>query len=127
MYAAFKHSHSLTAVLSVLFTLAWTFVAWRGAAPSRAGLVGRNKFFYVGNRVTAGLAGVTGIGVTFVGPWQYMVFPYIGLAAFVVHGIAATWSKRAFVSHGAASPRAALVLQSVALLVAAYVMVVKPA
>lgn len=56
-----------------------------------------------------------------------MVFPYVGLALFVIHGVAATVSKRAFASeYGTTKRRIALVAQVAALLVAVYVMRAKP-
>jgi len=125
MYIAFKHMHALTAVLSLLLTLAWSVVAWRGALPARTTLTGKARAFYIGNRVSTGLAGITGLAVTFVGPWSAMVFPYIGLAAFLVHGVAASWSKRALLARESRLPLTLLV-QNAALLLAAYLMAAKP-
>lgn len=127
MYLAFKHSHLLTAVLSLLLTLVWTAVAWN-ARPAAAGqLNGTPRWIYIAHRVIAGLAGITGLAVTFAGPWRSMVFPYIGLAAFIVHGIAATVSKRTFAdAQKTAMRRIALLIQIAALLLSAYIMAAKP-
>lgn len=125
MYISFKISHNLTALLSLVFSLLWTIVAWRTTSIANRAFGGKVKAFYVANRVTAGLAGVTGLVVTFVGPWRYMIFPYIGLAAFVAHGVATAWSKRYLGTGGQLNLRMALLAQNAALLLAAYVMAVK--
>lgn len=128
MYLAFKHSHLLTAALSMLLTVIWSILAWQGGTGTRGALAGRARAIYITHRVVAGLAGITGLAVTFIGPWRMMLFPYIGLAAFVAHGIAATVSKRTFADeHGASKRQAALLIQIVALLLSAYVMAAKPA
>lgn len=96
MYFAFKYSHLLTAILSMGLTVIWSALAWNGNGASHGGLRGKTKAIYITHRSVAGLAGLTGLGVTFAGPWQTMLFPYVGLAAFVIHGIAAGISKRTF-------------------------------
>ncbi|HIE1388023.1 TPA: hypothetical protein ACXJSN_003248 [Pseudomonas aeruginosa] len=127
MYIALKHSHLLTAVLSLLLTVAWSFLAWNGGKGDPAGPSGGKKATYIAHRAVAGLMGLTGLAVTFVGPWQFMLFPYVGLALFLVHGMAATMSRRVFASeHGATRRRVALLVQVVALLLAFYLMRAKP-
>ena len=126
MYLAFKHTHLLTAVLSLLMTVVWLALAWRARAAANGGLAGKTKATYITHRVTAGLAGITGLGVTFAGPWSQMMFPYIALGAFVVHGVAATVSKRTFYTEQHGLRRASLVLQLGALLFSAYLMGTKP-
>ncbi|HFJ0420273.1 TPA: hypothetical protein ACGS08_002856 [Pseudomonas aeruginosa] len=124
MYIALKHSHLLTAVLSLLLTVAWAFLAWNGG---NAGPSGSKKATYIAHRAVAGLMGLTGLAVTFVGPWRLMLFPYVGLALFLVHGMAATMSRRVFASeHGATRRRVSLLVQMVALLLAFYLMRAKP-
>lgn len=128
MYIAFKHVHLLTAALSMLLTVIWSLLAWKGCARTERVLAGKTKAIYITHRVVAGLAGITGLAVTFIGPWQMMLFPYIGLVAFVAHGIAATVSKRTFADeHRAAKRQAALLVQIAALLLSAYVMATKSA
>lgn len=126
MYIAFKHAHALTAALTVLLTVIWSFWAW----PSRtgvSGVAGKDKAIYVAHRIVAGLAGITGLAVTFAGPWRAMVFPYIGLAAFVMHGLAAGASKRFFASEAdSAKRRAALLIQVAAVGISGFVMAIKP-
>lgn len=126
MYIAFKHSHTLTAVLALLLTLIWTAMAWNsaGAAGQPAG---KHKLIYILLRAITGLAGLTGLAVTFIGPWRTMMFPYIGLIAFLVHGVAAAISKRTFAdTQQGARRQLALMVQIAALLLAAYIMAVKP-
>jgi len=124
MYLALKHSHTLAAVLSLLCTLAWAIVAWNGAKPGSQ-LLGKLKVVYIANRATTGIAGITGLLVTFVGPWREFVFPYIGLTAFIAHGLFATVSKRAFGSNKDLLQRSVLLAQVAALLVASAVMTMK--
>lgn len=127
MYLALKHSHLLTAVLSVVLTLAWTLVAWKDRPAAPGGPTGGLKATYVVHRIVAGLAGLTGLAVTFVGPWQAMIFPYVGLAAFLVHGFAAGVSKTSFgVAAEGGKRKAMLLIQIAALLLSAWVMAAKP-
>ena len=123
MYLAFKHSHLLTAALSILMTLVWLVMAWRGGAA----WVGKVKGAYIVHRAVAGLAGLTGLVLTFIGPWQAMLFPYVGLALFVVHGLAAGVSKRHFVGNAQAGKRQlALCVQVVVILASSALMSIKP-
>lgn len=123
MYLAFKHSHLLTAALSILMTLVWLAVAWRGGAVWG----GKTKVTYIMHRAVAGLAGLTGLVLTFIGPWQAMLFPYVGLALFVVHGLAAGMSKRHYVGNAQAGKRQiALGLQVVVILASSALMAIKP-
>ena len=128
MYLAFKHSHLLTAALSMLLTVTWSIFAWHERDGTGGTLVSKIKAIYIIHRVVAGLAGITGLAVTLIGPWRVMVFPYIGLAAFVVHGIAATVSKRTFGDrHATVKRQAALLIQIAAIVLSAYVMTAKHA
>ncbi|MRD73615.1 hypothetical protein GH865_10175 [Rhodocyclus tenuis] len=124
MYPALQHSHALTAALSLLFTLAWAAVAWGKVTPSTT-LGGKQKVLYIANRAVTGIAGITGLAVTFLGPWREYIFPYLGLAAFVVHGIFAAISKRAYLSGEDSRRRIALLMQIAALLFASAVMATK--
>lgn len=127
MYFAFKHLHLLTAVLTLLLTLIWTAIAWRSRSGPGSQLAGRAKVVYIFHRAIAGLAGITGLVLTFIGPWRYMVFPYIGLALFLVHGVAAKISRQTFSAmEQATRRRVALLVQIVVLLLSAYVMARKP-
>ncbi|AKU12377.1 hypothetical protein AzCIB_2484 [Azoarcus sp. CIB] len=127
MYLALKHSHLLTAALSIFLTGVWTVLAWNGSRRTSGGLGGQAKVTYIAHRIVSGLAGLTGLAVTAVGPWHAMLFPYIGLAAFVVHGIAANISKKTFdAAHEARKRRVALLIQIAALVLSAYAMVSKP-
>ncbi|THF63636.1 hypothetical protein E6C76_13660 [Pseudothauera nasutitermitis] len=125
MYLAFKHIHLATAVLSLLLAFVWTLAAWR-AASAPGGQPGKVRVFYILDQAAAGLAGLSGLLVTLVGPWKLMLFPYIGLVAFIGHGLAAGAAWRTLMSGRKAVPKTALILQNLALLLAAYVMAAKP-
>lgn len=126
MYQGVKHLHLASAILALLITLLWTIVAWRGRSADAGDLNGRARFIYVIHRAMAGLAGLSGLGLSVVGPWRTMAFPYIGLAAFVMHGIAATVSQRTFASGQHHRRRAALLIQIAALVFSAWLMNAKP-
>ena len=122
MYSALKHAHLTFAILSLVLTLAWTLAAW--TAPQRSSEARRSKIgaLYIALRAGGGLAGLSGLLVTFVGPWHTMVFPYLGLAAFIAHGYAAAASKRELGTGRDARRRAALALQLLAIAAAWAVM-----
>jgi hypothetical protein len=124
LYLALKHSHSLSAALALLITLVWTALAWNSAKPGSAA-VGLRKAVYIANRAITGIAGITGLLITFVGPWREFIFPYVGLAAFVVHGLFAAASKRALGSDKSLWLRGTLLAQIAALLLASAVMATK--
>ena len=62
MYTALKHSHMLLAVLTLLLSAAYLFMAWE-TTPA-----GKSTMVYVFTRIFGGLAALTGLAVTFVGP-----------------------------------------------------------
>jgi hypothetical protein len=126
MYTGFKHLHLASAILALLITLLWAVVAWRARPAAAGGLSRKDRIIYIVHRAMAGLAGLSGLGVSVVGPWRVMIFPYIGLAAFVVHGIAATISRRTFASEQYGRRRAALLIQIAALVFSAWLMNAKP-
>jgi uncharacterized membrane protein SirB2 len=127
MYFAFKHAHLLTAVLSMIMTVIWTVKAWNGQNSAPEALSGNHKLIYILHRASAGIAGLTGLAVTVTGPWMAMLFPYVGLCAFLVHGYAASISKKTFGDrHNAAKRRVALAIQLLALLFSAFIMAAKP-
>ena len=120
MYTALKHSHMLLAVLSLLMASVFLATAWK-AVPA-----GKTTLWYVLTRIFGGLAALTGLAVTFVGPWQHMMYPYIGLIIYVVHGLCAGFAKRQ-ITHGSLTTRRALLaLQWLMLIAAAALMAVKP-
>lgn len=124
MYIALKHAHLTGAILSLALTLAWSFAAWTAPPATPEARPGRISALYIAHRACGGLAGLSGLLVTFVGPWQAMLFPYLGLTAFIAHGYAAAVSKREFVSGSGRDRRrrTALVLQVLAIAVAWAVM-----
>lgn len=124
MYLILKHGHWLTAALTALLTLIWLPLAWGG----RGGvLAGPLKVGYIAHRAVAGLAALSGLALTFMGPWHALIFPYLGFAAFLIHEVAAAASRRRFgIAEQAGQRRAALVVQLLALGLIVYVMEVKP-
>lgn len=120
MYTAFKHAHMLFAVFTLLLSIAYLGMAWK-ITPA-----GKSTLVYVLTRIFGGIAALTGLGVTFVGPWQHMMYPYIGLILYVVHGLCMGFAKRSADPAKAGSRRAMLVLQLAALLVLTGLMGAKP-
>lgn len=120
MYLALKHSHMLFAVLTLLLSIAYLAMAWKSTPAGKSTLV------YVFTRIIGGLAALTGLAVTFVGPWQQMMYPYIGLILYVLHGLCIGFAKRSADPAKAGSRRILLVLQFVALLALTGLMGAKP-
>ena len=120
MYTALKHSHMLLAVLTLLFAVLFAAAAWKPVPAAKSTL------WYVLTRICGGLAALTGLGVTFVGPWQHMMYPYIGLIIYVVHGICCGFAKRQLTAPVPGQRRLFLVLQLLALLASAALMGAKP-
>lgn len=120
MYATLKHSHMLFAVLTLLLSVAYLAMAWK---PTPAG---KSTLIYVFARIFGGIAALTGLGVTFVGPWQHMMYPYIGLILYVVHGLCIGFAKRSAQPSQINMRRTLLVLQFVALIALTGLMGAKP-
>ena len=120
MYIALKHSHMLLAVLTLLASIAFVLMAWKPVPAHRSLLA------YVFTRIFGGLAALTGLAVTFVGPWQQMMYPYIGLILFVVHGLSAGFAKRASAAEQLALRRGLLGLQLLVLVGLCALMAIKP-
>ncbi|WP_284338173.1 hypothetical protein [Comamonas sp. NoAH] len=110
MYLALKHSHMLFAVLTLLLSVGYLAMAWKSTPATKSTLV------YVFTRIFGGIAALTGLGVTFVGPWQHMMFPYIGLILYVVHGLCMGFAKRSIASPQLGLRRSMLALQLLVLL-----------
>ncbi len=69
MYTAFKHAHTLFAVFTLLLSIAsW---AWPGKPRQRAS----PRWSYVLTRIFGGIAALTGLVVTFVGPGSTCCIP----------------------------------------------------
>lgn len=120
MYTALKHSHMLFAVLTLLMSVAYLAMAWKPTPVSKSTLV------YVFARIFGGIAALTGLGVTFAGPWQHMMYPYIGLILYVVHGLCIGFAKRSGQASQTTLRRSLLVLQLLALVVLTALMGAKP-
>jgi uncharacterized membrane protein YqjE len=120
MYTAFKHAHTLFAVFTLLLSIAYLGMAWKTTPAGKSTLV------YVLTRIFGGIAALTGLAVTFVGPWQHMLYPYIGLMLYVVHGLCIGFAKRNTAPAKAGSRRVLLVLQLAMLLALTGLMGAKP-
>ena len=118
LYTALKHSHVLFAVLTILLSIAYLCLAWE-IKPG-----GKSTLVYVFTRIFGGIAALTGLGVTFVGPWQHMMYPYIGLILYVMHGLSIGFAKRS--TKPAGSRRFLLVFQLLLLLGLTGLMGAKP-
>ena len=66
------------------------------------------------------------LAITFVGPWQQMMYPYIGLILYVVHGLAIGFAKRADSPAKLGQRRGLLAVQLLALLALTGLMSAKP-
>lgn len=120
MYTAFKHSHMLFAVLTLLLSIAYLAMAWKATPAAKSTLV------YVFTRIAGGIAALTGLGVTFAGPWQQMMYPYIGLILYVIHGLCLGYAKRQAAPAQLGVRRGLLVAQLVLLLGLTALMGAKP-
>lgn len=120
MYTALKHSHMLLAVLTLLLAVGFAALAWQ-ATPAR-----KSALVYVCTRIFGGLAALTGLAITFVGPWQQMMYPYIGLVLFVVHGLSAGFAKRTSAVEQLTLRRGLLALQLLILVALCALMAIKP-
>lgn len=120
MYTALKHSHMLFAVLTLLLSIVYLALAWK-PEPS-----GKSTLVYVFTRILGGLAALTGLAVTFAGPWRHMAYPYVGLILYVVHGLCIGFAKRSSAPAKLGLRRALLALQLIMLLVMTALMGAKP-
>lgn len=126
MYTMFNHSHQGLALLSLLLTLGWAGVVMF-APQGLGGLGGVRRLCYVGAMALTGLVGVTGLLLMLVNSaWMSLLFPWLGLAAVVVHGFAGVRSRKALLAGNKGTAVVAVIVQ-ILLLVAAYgLMTVKP-
>lgn len=110
----------LFAVLTLLVSIAYLAMAWK---PTPAG---RSTLVYVFARIFGGIAALTGLGVTFAGPWQHMMYPYIGLILYVVHGLCIGFAKRSTQANQTTMRRTLLALQLLVLIILTGLMGAKP-
>ena len=126
MYTMFNHSHQGLALLSLLLTIGWAGVVM--FAPQGLGtLGGARRLCYIGAMALTGLAGVSGLMLMLLnGVWMTLLFPWLGLLAVVIHGIAGVRSRKALLAGNKGTAVVAVVVQ-ILLLVATYgLMTVKP-
>jgi len=115
LYLALRHSHIGLSGLAMLATLAWVIAAWKNPIPATGRLPTWLRAIYIVNRATVGLAGITGLWLTLIGPWRIFLFPYLGLLGFIVLELAAAFSKRTWLS-GSGHHRALLCAQVLCIL-----------
>ena len=125
MYQAFYEAHRGLAMLACLTTVLWAILALvptlRQQSPSRLW-----KPTYIAAMATTGLSGVTGLVVVWMGGWLSFVFPWLGLVAVALHGIAGVRGRKAL-AIGASSPLAVALAVQIVTLIAIYgLMTVKP-
>lgn len=125
MYNAFYEAHRGFAMLGCLTTVLWAILALaptlRHRPPSRLW-----RPLYIAAMATTGLAGITGLVVLWIGNWLTFVFPWLGLLAVALHGVAGVRGRKAL-AIGASGPLAtALTVQIVTLIVIYGLMTTKP-
>lgn len=123
-YLAIRHSHIGLSILALLATLIWIALAWRSTGADTGKMPTRLRVIYVINRATIGLAGVTGLWLTLVGPWRIFLFPYLGLAGFMLHEATAVLAKKAWL-RGQRTLHALLCVQLVCILGISWLMSAK--
>lgn len=125
MYQAFYEAHRGLAMLACLTTVLWAILALvptlRQQSPSRLW-----KPTYIAAMATTGLSGITGLVVVWMGGWLAFVFPWLGLVAVALHGVAGVRGRKAL-AIGAGSPLAVALAVQIVTLIAIYgLMTVKP-
>jgi len=122
MYAFLLGIHVGLAVLALLLTLVWAaFVVTAKVGPGRS-----SRLASVGAIASTGLVGLTGVVLAFAGGFATKAFPWIGLVAVAVHGVAGARSRWFLAADRKGAAIAAAALQVVLLLVAYGVMTSKP-
>ncbi|SFB74293.1 hypothetical protein [Tropicimonas isoalkanivorans] len=125
MYTAFSEAHRGFAMLGCLTTVLWALAALIPTIRHRpAPRLWRPLF--IAAMATTGLSGLTGLVVLFFGGWLSFIFPWLGIVAIALHGMAGARGRKALEA-GAAGPLAvALTVQILALVVAYALMIAKP-
>lgn len=124
LYLALRHSHIGLSGLAMFATLVWVITAWKIPVPTTKHLPTWLRVIYIVNRATIGLAAVTGLWLTLIGPWRIFLFPYLGLLGFIVLELAAAFSKRAWLN-GSGHHRALLCVQLACILGISWLMSAK--
>ena len=125
MYIALSAAHRGFAILGCLTTVVWAALALLPTLRNRPA-PGLWRPTYIAAMATTGLSGVTGLVLMWMGNWLTFVFPWLGLAAIALHGVAGVRGRKAL-AIGAAGPLAiAVTVQIVTLIVIYGLMTVKP-
>lgn len=125
MYNAFYEAHRGLAMLGCLTTVLWAIFALvptlNRRPPFRLW-----KPAYIAAMASTGLSGITGLVILWLGNWLTFVFPWLGLVAVALHGVAGVRGRKAL-ALGASGPLAiALIVQIVTLIAIYGLMTVKP-
>ena len=124
LYLALRHSHVGLSALAAITTLLWVVMAWRKTGSGVQLLPKWLRTTYAVNRATVGLAGLTGLWLTLIGPWHLFLFPYLGLVGLCMHEVIAVFAKRAYL-HGSLKRHSLLTAQAVCILGISWLMSVK--
>ncbi|WP_026784084.1 hypothetical protein [Pleomorphomonas koreensis] len=125
MYTALYEAHRGFAMLGCLTTVLWAAFALiptlQRRPPSRLW-----RPFYISAMATTGLSGVTGLVILWYGAFLTFVFPWLGLVAVALHGVAGVRGRKALAVGAAGTLAAAVIVQIVTLVVIYGLMTVKP-
>jgi len=125
MYTAFSEAHRGLAMLACLTTVLWAALALVPTLRQRPA-PRLWKPTYIAAMATTGLAGVTGLFIVWMGGWIAFVFPWLGLVAVALHGVAGVRGRKAL-AIGASGPLAVALIVQIVTLIAIYgLMTVKP-
>ena len=125
MYTAHSEAHRGFAILGCLTTVLWAALAlWPTLQRRPAPRLWRPT--YIAAMATTGLSGVTGLVVLFMGHWLTFVFPWLGLVAVALHGVAGVRGRKALAVGASGRLATALIVQIVTLIAIYGLMTVKP-
>jgi hypothetical protein len=125
MYTAFYEAHRGFAILGCLATVAWAALALLPTLRNRPA-PRLWKPTYIAAMATTGLSGITGLVVLWMGNWLTFVFPWLGLVAVALHGVAGVRGRKALAVGASGRLATALIVQIVTLIAIYGLMTVKP-
>jgi hypothetical protein len=112
MYQALYEAHRGLGMLSVALSVVWAVVALVPALRRRPRLWRPAYGLAMG---VTGLSGLSGLAVMWSGSWLGLIFPWLGLAGFVVYSIAGARGRRALVAGDVSRLAGTVVIQLVVL------------
>lgn len=125
MYQALYEAHRGFAILGCLTTVVWAALALLPTLRNRPA-PGLWRPTYIAAMATTGLSGVTGLVVLWMGNWLTFVFPWLGLVAVALHGVAGVRGRKALAAGASGRLAIALIVQIVTLIAIYGLMTVKP-